>query len=69
MHACPECGQACYCNGDIDDCELPGGDLACDCCLLGLPYDDGDDWPEEHEEGDGARPSPSDTAPNAHRPE
>jgi rubrerythrin len=18
-HSCPECGQACYCNGDIDD--------------------------------------------------
>jgi hypothetical protein len=19
-HTCPECGQQCYCNGDIDDC-------------------------------------------------
>ncbi len=19
-HTCPECGQACYCNGDWDDC-------------------------------------------------
>ena len=19
MHTCPACGQACYCNGDIDD--------------------------------------------------
>lgn len=19
-HECPDCGQACYCNGDIDDC-------------------------------------------------
>lgn len=19
-HTCPACGQACYCNGDIDDC-------------------------------------------------
>ena len=19
-HSCPECGQVCYCNGDIDDC-------------------------------------------------
>jgi len=19
MHSCPECGQACTCNGDIDD--------------------------------------------------
>jgi hypothetical protein len=21
MHTCPDCGQACYCNGDIDDHE------------------------------------------------
>lgn len=21
MHECPDCGQACYCNGDIDDHE------------------------------------------------
>lgn len=20
MHTCPDCGQACDCNGDIDDC-------------------------------------------------
>jgi len=20
MHECPDCGQACYCGGDIDDC-------------------------------------------------
>lgn len=19
-HTCPECGQTCYCGGDIDDC-------------------------------------------------
>jgi hypothetical protein len=22
MHTCPECGQACYCSGDIDDCPV-----------------------------------------------
>lgn len=22
MHECPECGLACYCNGDIDDCQF-----------------------------------------------
>ena len=22
MHSCPECGQACYCGGDIDDCPV-----------------------------------------------
>ena len=20
MHTCPECGQACCCSGDVDDC-------------------------------------------------
>jgi hypothetical protein len=20
MHTCPDCGQDCYCHGDIDDC-------------------------------------------------
>ncbi len=20
MHDCPDCGQACYCHGDFDDC-------------------------------------------------
>lgn len=31
MHSCPDCGQACYCNGDIDDCELDGGEDECVC--------------------------------------
>lgn len=22
MHSCPDCGQACYCHGDIDDAEV-----------------------------------------------
>lgn len=22
MHDCPECGQACYCGGDIDDIDV-----------------------------------------------
>jgi len=25
MHSCPECGQACYCGGDVDDTDT--GDL------------------------------------------
>ena len=23
-HSCPECGDVCYCNGDMDDCILDG---------------------------------------------
>ena len=22
MHSCPECGQACYCAGDLDDAQV-----------------------------------------------
>lgn len=34
MHDCPNCGQACYCSGDIDDCPVylePFLDCKCDC--------------------------------------
>ncbi len=40
-HSCPECGQTCYCNGDIDDCELEGGEDECYHC------DDVEDEPED----------------------
>jgi hypothetical protein len=26
MHSCPDCGQACYCHGDIDDHDTGEGD-------------------------------------------
>jgi hypothetical protein len=31
VHNCPECGCACYCNGDIDDCDVGDeeAELAC----------------------------------------
>ena len=38
MHYCPECGQACYCGGDLDDCEMPEGEERCTC-----PCDELDD--------------------------
>jgi len=30
-HECPECGQTCYCNGDVDDCcfNLPRYQMKC----------------------------------------
>lgn len=28
-HECPDCGQACYCNGDIDDCFFEDGAAEC----------------------------------------
>lgn len=29
MHSCPECGQACYCGGDIDDHENENAEDGC----------------------------------------
>jgi hypothetical protein len=45
MHTCPECGQACYCHGDIDDCEVETREYSaanCTCCLA-MVFDDEDD--------------------------
>jgi hypothetical protein len=32
MHSCPECGQACYCHGDIDDCEVETEEYSSEYC-------------------------------------
>lgn len=40
MHSCPNCGQACYCKGDIDAIEC--ADSAADRC----DHCDGDDFHE-----------------------
>ncbi len=44
MHTCPECGQACYCNGDHDDAELGTNDDAERNCICNLVCCD-----DEHE--------------------
>jgi hypothetical protein len=47
MHSCPECGQACYCNGDIDDIDSGDGEAEdnCICCTEGEFDDDYNDEP------------------------
>lgn len=47
MHSCPECGQACYCNGDVDDIEADP--LASDVCTHCDGSED-DDYYEEAED-------------------
>jgi hypothetical protein len=52
MHDCVSCGCACYCHGDIDDCQVETIEYAymhCEGCGCheddedcGGPYDDGD---------------------------
>jgi len=31
MHSCPECGQACCCQGDLDDCLLDTDETDAQC--------------------------------------
>ena len=37
MHSCPECGQACYCGGDVDDIDTGDTESSdnCTCCAEG----------------------------------
>jgi hypothetical protein len=49
-HSCPDCGQACYCGGDIDDILLEEGEMACTHCLHeDMREDDCDDFDLEGE--------------------
>lgn len=32
MHNCPVCGQACYCHGDIDDCQVETEEYSSEHC-------------------------------------
>lgn len=44
MHDCTECGGACYCHGDIDDCEVEDPHYAfMNCTGCGCAADDIDD--------------------------
>lgn len=47
MHSCPECGQACYCCGDIDDSPSTTDDWVDENCVHCLGRVCGD----EEEEG------------------
>ena len=45
-HTCPECGQCCYCGGDIDDCchDMPDDVARCTHCPPFGEGDDDDEW-------------------------
>lgn len=44
-HECPECGQVCFCHGDIDDCMFNSeyAYIHCDHCPAEAIYDGDDD--------------------------
>ncbi len=42
MHTCPDCGQACTCNGDIDDC-LDICENDADICVHDCGFSDDDE--------------------------
>ena len=49
MHECPKCGQACCCNGDIDDCSVMTARWVyghCECC--DEEFDEGHEGYEWH---------------------
>lgn len=60
MHSCPECGQACYCGGDVDDIEAdPSAANRCTHCDGSEP--DEPDEPMNEPARDKARdPQPGD---------
>ena len=67
MHSCPECGQACYCHGDIDDCVVETEEYSSahcthpesrDCPCRAEREDEEAEYPEE-EPDDGWRPEPN----------
>lgn len=46
MHDCYRCGQACYCHGDIDDCQVEDEEYAymnCEGCGAADCVDDDDE--------------------------
>ena len=45
-HSCPECGEACYCNGDVDDALLDDEDAVenCEHCPF-FPQESDEDLP------------------------
>jgi hypothetical protein len=51
MHSCPDCGQACYCHGDIDDCEVEtvaySSARCTHDCEMHAEYDDDEYWADE----------------------
>jgi len=57
-HECPECGQVCYCNGDIDDCIIPSEESEMNCihykkCTKEDPrYEDDDDFEYDVDDDD-----------------
>ncbi len=57
MHFCPDCGQACFCHGDIDDCEVETPEYSAAHCTHECDdYEDerdnwDDDWIDEGGEG------------------
>lgn len=51
-HSCPDCGQACYCGGDVDDVLLVEGSSTCTHCddMEDRDWEDYDEWEEDDEE-------------------
>lgn len=48
MHDCINCGCACYCHGDIDDCQVETVEYAYDHCEgCGCAQEPDSGWPDD----------------------
>jgi hypothetical protein len=53
MHSCPDCGSACYCHGDIDDCVVETeaySAMHCDHCPDDYAWDGDDEWEDDEDD-------------------
>ena len=57
-HECPECGQMCYCNGDVDDCCNNFSKDQMDCQHFRECENELDDEDTLYYEGDDEHPHP-----------
>jgi hypothetical protein len=55
MHDCINCGCACYCHGDIDDCAVETVEYAYDHCEgCGCAQEPDGGWPDDEPESSAA---------------
>ena len=50
MHECPDCYQACYCSGDIDDALVTTEEWAYEHCVHKCPKSEDEESPNTEEE-------------------
>ena len=56
-HSCPDCGQICYCGGDIDDIDFGDDTDEAELCTHCPTFvDDFDECDDDYDDDDGTSP-------------